>query len=240
MSEASRVSRQPPARFTEASLVKILEEKDIGRPSTYAPIVATLLARKYISREKKTLVPTELGFIVTDMMEEYFKEIVDTAFTSNMEDRLDQIEIRDTDWKDIIREFYSGFEKELKYADEKIEKVEFEDQMTDEICDKCGKHMVIKHGRFGSFLACSGYPDCKNTKPIVVFYGCEVSSVRERYCRETQQKGKSVLRMQRLSGLHSALLGQTGEREVPEMRVAARGEKIQDCKVCVLEQRVRL
>jgi DNA topoisomerase I, bacterial len=181
---------QPPARFTEASLVKILEEKDIGRPSTYAPIVATLLARKYISREKKTLVPTELGFIVTDMMEEYFKEIVDTAFTSNMEDRLDQIEIRDTDWKDIIREFYSGFEKELKYADEKIEKVEFEDQMTDEICDKCGKHMVIKHGRFGSFLACSGYPDCKNTKPIVVSTGVKCPLCGKDIVERRSKKGR--------------------------------------------------
>ena len=158
---------QPPARFTEASLVKALEEKNIGRPSTYAPIVGTLLARRYVQREKKNLVPTDLGFIVTEMMEEYFKEIVDTGFTADMEDRLDSVEVRDTDWKDIIRDFYKDFEKELKNADEKIEKVEFEDQVTDEICEKCGKPMVIKHGRFGTFLACSGYPDCKNTKAIV-------------------------------------------------------------------------
>lgn len=158
---------QPPPRFTEASLIKDLEEKDIGRPSTYAPIVATLIDRKYIAKEKRTLVPQELGFVVIQMMEEYFKEIVDTGFTADMEDKLDEIEVRDVEWKQLIRDFYGPFEKELKHADEKIEKVEIEDQPTDEICEKCGRPMVIKHGRYGEFLACSGYPECKNAKPIV-------------------------------------------------------------------------
>ena len=158
---------KPQPRFTESSLVKELEEKGIGRPSTYAPIVGTLRERKYITVEKKSLVPTDLGFTVTQMMEEYFKEIVDVNFTADMEDKLDDVEIKDVEWKQIIRDFYTGFEKELEYADEKIEKIEVEDEMTDEICDKCGKPMVIKHGRFGRFMACSGYPECKNTKPIV-------------------------------------------------------------------------
>jgi len=158
---------QPPPRFTEASLIKDLEEKDIGRPSTYAPIVATLMDRKYIAKEKRTLVPQELGFVVIQMMEEYFKEIVDTGFTADMEDKLDEIEVKDVEWKQLIRDFYGPFEKELKHADEKIEKVEIEDQPTDEICEKCGRPMVIKHGRYGEFLACSGYPECKNAKPIV-------------------------------------------------------------------------
>lgn len=158
---------EPPARFTEASLVKYLEEKNIGRPSTYAPIIGTLLDRKYITRQKKTLSPTELGFVVTELMEEYFKEIADTDFTANMEDKLDDVEIKSMDWKEIIREFYATLKEELEIADKAIEKVEVEDQLTDEVCEFCGKPMAIKSGRFGEFLACSGYPECKNTKPIV-------------------------------------------------------------------------
>lgn len=158
---------QPPPRFSEASLVKDLEEKDIGRPSTYAPIIATLIERKYVSREKKILIPTELGFIVTHMMMDYFKEIVDTGFTADMEDKLDGVEVRDTNWKDIIAEFYKTLEKELEVADKEIERIEFEVELTGETCEKCGKPMAVKHGRFGEFAACTGYPDCKNTKPIV-------------------------------------------------------------------------
>lgn len=158
---------QPPARFSEASLVKDLEEKDIGRPSTYAPIIATIIERRYVTREKKTLVPTDLGFIVTQMMEDYFKEIVDTGFTADMEDKLDEVEVKDVDWKDIIRDYYGTLAKELEIADKEIEKVEFEVELTGETCEKCGKPMAIKHGRFGEFAACTGYPECKNTKPIV-------------------------------------------------------------------------
>ena len=158
---------EPPARFTEASLVKYLEDKNIGRPSTYAPIIGTLLDRKYITRQKKVLVPTELGFVVTELMEEYFKEIADTGFTATMEDKLDDVEIKSLDWKEIVRDFYATLKVELEIADKAIEKVEVEDQLTDELCEICGKPMAIKSGRFGEFLACSGYPDCKNTKPIV-------------------------------------------------------------------------
>ena len=158
---------EPPSRFTEASLVKDLEEKNIGRPSTYAPIIATLLERKYISREKKTLIPTELGFVVTELMEEYFKEIVDTGFTADMEDRLDEVEVKDLNWKEIVRDFYATLKDELEVADKAIEKVEIQDQITDEKCELCGRPMAIKAGRFGEFLACTGYPECKNTKAIV-------------------------------------------------------------------------
>lgn len=158
---------QPPARFTEASLVKDLEEKDIGRPSTYAPIVATLIERKYVSKEKKALLPTELGFIVTDMMQQYFKEIVDTGFTAQMEENLDDIETKGVRWKSVIEDFYAGFKEELEIADKEIEKVEFEVELTGEVCEKCGKPMAVKHGRFGVFAACTGYPECKNTKPLV-------------------------------------------------------------------------
>ena len=158
---------EPPSRFTEASLVKYLEDKNIGRPSTYAPIIGTLLDRKYITRQKKVLAPTDLGFVVTELMEEYFKEIADTGFTATMEDKLDDVEIKSLDWKEIVREFYSTLKEELEIADKAIEKVEVEDQLTDEMCEICGKPMAIKSGRFGEFLACSGYPECKNTKPIV-------------------------------------------------------------------------
>lgn len=158
---------QPPSRFSEAGLVKDLEDKDIGRPSTYSPIIATLIERKYVTREKKMLAPTELGFIVTDLMETYFKEIVDTGFTAALEGKLDDIEVKNTNWKDIIVDFYKILEKELEIADEAIEKLVIEDEPTDEICELCGKPMVIKHGRFGEFIACSGYPECKSTKPIV-------------------------------------------------------------------------
>lgn len=158
---------QPPARFTEASLVKELEEKNIGRPSTYAPIVATLLDRKYISKDKKSLIPTELGFIVTDMMSHYFKEIVDVGFTSQMEDALDDIEIKGVNWKSVVEDFYGPLKEELEIADKEIEKVEFEVELTGETCELCGKPMAVKHGRFGAFAACTGYPECKNTKPLV-------------------------------------------------------------------------
>ena len=158
---------QPPNRFTEAGLIKELEDKDIGRPSTYAPIVATLTDRKYVRRSKKTLIPTELGIIVTDLLKEYFKDILDVDFTANMEDQLDDVEIGSVKWKDVIKNFYKGFEKELEVANKEIEKIEQKVILTDEICEKCGKPMAIKNGRFGEFLACTGYPECKNTKAIV-------------------------------------------------------------------------
>lgn len=165
--DAEQNFTQPPSRYSEATLVKELEDKDIGRPSTYAPIMATIIDRKYVKKEKRMLVPTELGFMVNQMMEDYFKEIVDTGFTADMEDKLDDVEVKDTDWKDIIRDYYKILEKELEIADKEIEKVEFELELTGEMCEICGKPMAIRHGRFGEFAACTGYPECKNTKAIV-------------------------------------------------------------------------
>lgn len=158
---------QPPSRYTEAALIKDLEEKNIGRPSTYAPIVGTLIERKYVEREKKTLIPTELGFVVTDLMSSYFKEIVDVGFTAGMEDKLDDVELDKLEWKNVVGDFYGTLKDELEYADSKIERVKLEDRLSDEVCEICGKPMAIKTGRFGEFLACTGYPECKNTKPIV-------------------------------------------------------------------------
>lgn len=158
---------EPPARFTEASLVKELEEKEIGRPSTYAPIIATLLERKYIERLKKALAPTDLGFVVIKLLEQYFMEIVDVSFTAEMEEKLDDVEAKNLLWKTIVREFYKTLSTELEVADKAIEKVKLQDRLSDEVCPKCGKPMAIKTGRFGEFLACTGYPECKNTKAIV-------------------------------------------------------------------------
>ena len=181
---------QPPSRYTEASLVKTLEEKNIGRPSTYAPIVGTLTERKYVKREKKSLVATELGFLVTGLMEEYFKEIVDVNFTAEMEDRLDSVELGNEKWKQVIRDFYGPFSKELEIADNAIEKIEIEDQPTGEICELCGKPMVIKNGRFGDFIACSGYPECKNTKPIIKTIGVKCPKCGKDIIARKSRKGK--------------------------------------------------
>ena len=158
---------QPPARYTEASLVKDLEEKEIGRPSTYAPIVATLMDRKYIKKEKKNLVPTDLGFTVTDMMAEYFREIVDVGFTARMEEGLDDIETKNIRWKKIIEDYYGTLRKELDDANKAIPVMEPEVELTGEKCPECGRDLAIKRSRYGQFIGCTGYPDCKFTKTIV-------------------------------------------------------------------------
>lgn len=160
---------QPPARYTEASLIKTLEENGIGRPSTYAPTISTILARTYIERQAKQLVPTYLGEAVTGIMKEHFHQLVEVDFTANMENDLDKVERGDVFWKETIRGFYQGFEQQLLDAEKNIgdEKIILPDEVTDEVCDKCGRNMVVKTGRFGKFLACPGYPECKNTKKIV-------------------------------------------------------------------------
>jgi len=158
---------EPPLRYTEATLVKALEEKGIGRPSTYAPIISTVLARGYVIREKKFLTPTDLGEKVTGIMKEFFTDIVDVEFTANMENKLDEIEEGEKDWVQVIKEFYMPFEKTLSSAEEKVGKIEIQDEVSDVICELCGRNMVYKQGRFGKFLACPGFPQCRNTKAIV-------------------------------------------------------------------------
>jgi DNA topoisomerase-1 len=160
---------QPPARYTEATLVKALEENGIGRPSTYAPIISTITDRGYVIREKKMLAPTELGVVVTELLREYFRDIVDVEFTAQMEKNLDEVEDGKEDWVSIVDSFYKPLKEQIESAEEKIDKITVEEQVevTDIICDKCGKNMVIKKGKFGKFLACPGYPECKNTKPLI-------------------------------------------------------------------------
>ena len=158
---------QPPARYTEATLVKTLEEKGIGRPSTYAPTITTIVERGYVLREKKVLMPTELGFVVTRLMKDNFKGIVDVAFTADMEEKLDKVEEGEVPWQQVVSDFYGPFEKDLEAAGANIDKVKLPDPVSDVPCDKCGAMMVIKTGRFGKFLACPNFPECRNTKPLV-------------------------------------------------------------------------
>lgn len=160
---------QPPARYTEASLIKVLEETGVGRPSTYATIISTITARAYVVREKKQLKPTELGFATTKLLKEQFPKIVNTKFTAGMETNLDDVESGELDYIKMLHEFYDEFENTLSKAKESMQgvKIQLEEDKTDIICEKCGKNMVIKVGRFGKFLACPGYPDCKNTMPYV-------------------------------------------------------------------------
>lgn len=157
---------QPPARFTDASLIKTLEEIGVGRPSTYAPTLTTILARHYVVKETKNLYPTELGEVVNDIMKNYFGDIVDIDFTANMEKRLDEIAVGHEEWKQVIRDFYPGFKECVEDAREKLAKVEIKDEESDIICEKCGRNMVIKYGRYGKFLACPGFPECQNAKPF--------------------------------------------------------------------------
>lgn len=181
---------QPPPRFTEASLVKQLEELGIGRPATYSPTISTILSRGYVTIEKKQLKPTELGFIVTEILTEYFKDIVNEKFTAEMEKKLDYIEEGKLEWKKIINEFYDNFKKELEVAEKEIEKIEIKDEVSDVICEKCGNNMVIKQGRFGKFLACPGYPDCKNTKPLVKNLGIKCPECDGEIVERRSKKGK--------------------------------------------------
>ena len=157
----------PPPRYTEASFVKTLEELGIGRPSTYAPTISTLLARDYVEREKKNLMPTELGEIVNTIMSEYFKDVVNVEFTANMEESLDSIEEGKNEWKKVVGDFYSPLKRDIDHAEKEVAKVTIEDEVTEEICPLCGKNLVVKRGRFGKFLACPDYPECKYTQPIV-------------------------------------------------------------------------
>ena len=158
---------QPPAHYTEASLVKTLEELGIGRPSTYAPTITTILARRYVVKENKNLYVTELGEVVNDMMKEAFPSIVDDHFTANMESLLDSIEDGQVNWKTVVANFYPDLDEAVNQAEKELEKVQIQDEVTDVVCEQCGRNMVVKYGPHGKFLACPGFPDCRNTKPYL-------------------------------------------------------------------------
>jgi DNA topoisomerase I len=164
---------QPPFRFTEATLVKMLEQKGIGRPSTYAPILSTIQEREYVTKLKGSFKPTELGFVVNDMLIQNFSDIMDIEFTAKMEEELDDVAHENRDWVEVVKEFYKPLEKNLEKAQENVEKIKLADEVTGESCPKCAKPMVVKSGRFGKFLACSGYPECKTTKPYRIGTGAK-------------------------------------------------------------------
>lgn len=184
---------QPPPRYTEARLVKTMEELGIGRPSTYAPTLETIQKRGYVALEDRRFVPTELGTVVIELMEEFFPEILNSEFTANMEENLDHVEEGKANWVKVLDSFYEGFAERLEVAEEKMKEVEVEDEVSDEVCEKCGKLMVYKFGRFGKFLACPGFPDCRNTKPIVKEIGvtcpnCGEGQVVERKSKKRGRK----------------------------------------------------
>ena len=181
---------QPPNRFTEASLVRMLEENGIGRPSTYAPTISTIISRGYVSREKKRLYPTELGIMVTDMMNRYFSEIVDTEFTATMESRLDAVEEGKENWKQLLRDFYPEFEKTLQVAEKEIEKIDIRDEISDVPCDQCGAMMVYKMGKFGRFLACPNFPKCRNTKPLLTYVDAPCPKCGRRLLEKVSRKNR--------------------------------------------------
>lgn len=181
---------QPPARFTEASLVRMMDEKGIGRPSTYAPTITTIITRGYVTRENKRLFPTELGRMVNSVMTQYFAPIVDMEFTAQMEEKLDSVEAGQLEWKQMLREFYPPFEKMLEEAEQAIEKVELRDEPSDEICDKCGATMVYRMGRYGKFLACPNFPDCRNTKPVLNYIDATCPKCGGRLLEKNSRKNR--------------------------------------------------
>ena len=182
---------QPPGRYTEATLIKALEEKGIGRPSTYAPTISTILDREYVVKEGRALRPTPLGEVVTGLMKDKFTDIVDTAFTANMEEQLDEVETGKVDWKSLLASFYGEFEKEMQQAEKDLdgERIKVPDEVSDVTCPKCGRNLVYKSGRFGRFLACPGWPECDHTQPIVVEMPGKCPKCGGKILKKTSKRG---------------------------------------------------
>jgi len=182
---------QPPPRFTEATLIKMLEQWGIGRPSTYAPTLSTIQEREYVTKAKGSFQPTELGFVVNDLMCQYFSDIVDIEFTARMEDELDEIANENRDWVGVVQDFYTPFEKSLENASQLMDKVKLSDEVMDEVCPKCGKPMIVKHGRYGKFIACSGYPDCKHTASFQVKLGVKCPDCGSELVQKVSKKKRT-------------------------------------------------
>lgn len=227
---------EPPARYSEASLVKALEEKGIGRPSTYAPTITTIITRGYIEKEKKILYPTELGTIVEHLLEENFKDIMDVTFTASMEDKLDSIEEGKVKWKDVIKDFYGPFAITLKEAEEKIGKVELTYEESDVKCEKCGRMMVIKQGKYGKFLACPGFPECRNAKPIVEETPYECPICRGKILIKKTKRGKKYYACENSKACNFMIWDTPTDEKCPKCKnfMYKKGKKLicsnQDCK----------
>jgi len=181
---------QAPARFTEASLIKTLEELGVGRPSTFAPTISTILSRDYVILEKRSFSPTELGILVNDLLSEYFNEVINEEFTAQLEENLDNIAEGQLPWIRVVEDFYKDFSTYLEKADKEIEKIEIQDEVSDVVCEFCGRNMVVKTGRYGKFLACPGYPECKNTKPILDKLDVDCPNCEGKLVRRRSKKGR--------------------------------------------------
>ena len=182
---------QPPTRYTEATLIRALEERGIGRPSTYAPTITTIMSREYVVKDGKYLHTTPLGEVVTNLMKDKFHDIVDYDFTATMENRLDKVESGDENWKSVLEDFYQGFSQEMTQAEKDLDgtRIKVPDELSDEICDVCGKQMVVKSGRFGRFLACPGFPECTFTKPLVIEMPGKCPKCGSRLLKKTSRNG---------------------------------------------------
>lgn len=213
---------QPPARYTEAMLIKVLEVMGIGRPSTYAPTISTITNREYVVKEKGYLLPTDMGFLVTEMMEKYFSTIVNEKFTAQMENNLDDIASGKDDWHSVINDFYTNFKVYLDIAEKEMEKIEIKDEVSDVKCDNCGEYMVIKKGRFGKFLACPNYPECKNTKPLKEKDSVEETDINCEKCGAKMLKRK---------GRYGEFLACSGYPECKNTKQIIK-ETDADCPIC--------
>lgn len=228
---------QPPSRFTEATLVKALEERGIGRPSTYAPTISTIISRGYVLKDKKYLLPTELGKIVNKLMEEHFKDIVNINFTADMEAQLDSVESGKREWKELLADFYQGFSKSVNEATEKISKVALPVEESDEVCEKCGRKMVIKMGRYGKFLACPGFPECRNARPILDDAGVTCPKCGGKIYNKKTKKGKHYLSCENYPNCDFSSWDQASDKKCPKcgnfMTKKYKNNKIQ--YICSLE-----
>ena len=230
---------QPPPRYTEASLVRALEEKGIGRPSTYAPTITTIMTRGYITRENKRLHPTELGLVVTDMMKKHFPDIVDIQFTADMEEQLDDVEAGKLEWHSVISEFYGPFKETLERAEQSIEKVEVVDEESDIECEKCGAKMVYKMGRFGKFLACPNFPECRHTLALLKYIDAECPDCGGRILERISRKGRKFYGCEHYPECEFVSWEQPVSDKCPDCggrMVKKRGRKGEVWHVCVNEQ----
>ena len=237
--ESNQRFTQPPPRYTEASLVRALEDKGIGRPSTYAPTITTIMTRGYISRENKRLHPTELGLVVTDMMKKHFPDIVDIQFTAGMEEKLDEVEEGKLDWHEVVSDFYGPFEETLEKAEASIEKVEVVDEVSDIPCEKCGAMMVYKMGRYGRFLACPNFPACHHTMALLKYIDAPCPECGARLIERMSRKGRKFYGCERYPDCQFVSWEQPVTDKCPQCggrMVLKRGRKGEVWHVCVNEQ----
>ncbi len=231
---------KPPGRYSEASLIKVLEELGIGRPSTFSPTIGTIIARNYVEFEKRTFMPTELGVLVNDLLVEYFKEVINEEFTADLEEKLDEIADGNLTWRQVVADFYVDFDVLMKKADKEIEEIEIKDEVTDIPCEKCGEMMVIKHGRYGKFLACPAYPDCKNTKAIVEKIDVKCPKCGGEVIKRKSKKGRVFYGCNKYPECDFVSWNQPVEKKCPEcsslmvIKKSKKGNKIEctnkDCK----------